>query len=249
MAEKATTPTGVQYTDFHADTPESMKNEKRAILALMAEMGTEGQIEYERARRRAIEARNRSVEIAAARGMQIGAPSALQAELNADYDKLVGPLMDNLVAAQTGHGREMDRIQAANAAYLDQISRASQLNRDLIAAQIGAAAGGGGGGGGGRGTRTSSTTQLPTDDTIDSNRFAMADPEGFNAGIITRDPKRQMTNAVNTALDFLRGDAKEPAASRNTKKPRTRRTTSYNPPDPGTIQWNSTRNRSPQAFY
>jgi len=149
MASQVTTDTGVTYTDFHEDTPESMKNEKRAILAAMAEHGTEGQAEYEKAQQAATAARKSSIEMAAARGAQVSAPGTLAAELTQDYDALVGPLTDNTTSAMIGHGREMDRIAAANAAYLDQVAAASQLNRDLLAEGLAGSGGGGGGGGGG----------------------------------------------------------------------------------------------------
>jgi hypothetical protein len=142
-----------------------LQNEKRALLALIAEKGTEGQAEWERQRQAALEARRASLEAAAARGSAVNAPAALQAELAQDYDRLMGGLRDAGVQAQMSHGREMDRIAAANAAYYDQMMAGVPHLKNLTDADIEKArlafevakleASGAGGGGGGRGGRGS----------------------------------------------------------------------------------------------
>lgn len=137
--------------NFQEHTPQHLQNERRALLALMAERGTEAQAEFAAGRAAAETVRRQGIERAAARGMAIHAPDALQAELTQDFDATTRVLADNRAAAALGHGREMDRIAAANAAYLDAVGAASVLNRDMLAAQLAAAAAAAAGGGGGRG--------------------------------------------------------------------------------------------------
>lgn len=148
-----TSPSGVKYSDFLSQTPEQIQNEKRALLALMAERGTEGQIEFERNKQLAQAARAASIERAAARGAQINAPATLAQELTQDYDSVLKNQLAMSDAGMLAHGREMDRISAANAAYMDQIGGAAQLAQAMITAQAAAGGGGGGGGGGGYGGR------------------------------------------------------------------------------------------------
>jgi hypothetical protein len=151
----------VDFTNFQKDTPESIKNEKRALLAAIAEFGTEGKVEFSKAKSEAEKIRESSNELAAARGSAINAPEALNSELTTNFDDQLGRLDNNLLDAEIGHGREIDRISAANAAFLDQISAASVLNKDLLDKQLLGlgSSGGGGGGGGGGGSRGGSSSR------------------------------------------------------------------------------------------
>lgn len=140
--------------------PAAIDMEKRALLARIAEKGSEGQAEYDRQRAAIARARSGGLEAAAARGAAINAPAALQAELTQDYDALVRAVDEYAAAGALAHSREMDRIAAANAAYLDQAATASGMLQQELDAQIQAAievaklsGSGGGRGGGGRGGR------------------------------------------------------------------------------------------------
>ena len=156
MATKVTTSSGDTYTDYMADTPESLKNENRALLAMMAERGTAGQAEYQRQKEQAKDTRRRSVEMAAARGLQVHAPGTLQAKLAQDNDRVIAGIIGNTDQGMLAHGREMDRIAAANQAWISQGAHGAALNQAMINAQMErdssiGGSGGGGRGGGGRG--------------------------------------------------------------------------------------------------
>jgi hypothetical protein len=141
-----------------------LSNERRALLALTAQHGSDAQIEFDRQKQQADAARKTSLEAAAARGTAVNAPEALQAELTQNYDRLLAAMSDGAVASKLTHSREMDRIGAANAAYIDAIRAQSPLLQAQLDAQIAAAkesadaaargrsGGGGGGGGGGSGS-------------------------------------------------------------------------------------------------
>lgn len=156
-APTVTLPGGMQYTDYNANLRPSLKNERRALLASMAEFGTGGLAAYQQARNQTEQSRAASIEKAAARGAAVHAPRALGTELISEYDTLMSGLTDAQSSGMISHGREMDRIAAANAAYLDQIGAAGGLaaadferlaaRQDMLASQARA----GGGGGGGRG--------------------------------------------------------------------------------------------------
>ena len=148
MATQQTNADGVTYTNYQRDTPEANKQEKRALLAMMAEKGTEGAAEYERNKQITKDTRASSVEMAAARGNQVHAPSTLQAENEQDYDAQMAGILANTDDGMLSHAREMDRISAANGAYIDAAAAASQLQADQLDKGM---LGGGGGGGGGRG--------------------------------------------------------------------------------------------------
>lgn len=165
MAETKTVD-GITYSDYLADTPESMQNERRALLALMAEHGTEGQAELVKAQEAARATRSASVERAAARGAAIHAPSTLAAEIGQEDERVMAGLLDAQQSSIIGHGREMDRIAAANAAYLEQVGGAAGVNADLLAQALaninaGTSSGGGGGGGSSSGGGYSADATIP----------------------------------------------------------------------------------------
>lgn len=150
MATQQTNADGVTYTNYQRDTPEANKQEKRALLAMMAEKGTEGAAEYERNKQLAKDSRASSVEMAAARGSQVHAPSTLQAGIEQDYDEQMAGILANTDAGMLEHAREMDRISSASGSYIDAASAASKLQADMLDKGM-LGGGGGGGGGGGRG--------------------------------------------------------------------------------------------------
>jgi hypothetical protein len=144
---------GDKYDEF-------LSNEKRALLAMTAEHGTQAQAVYDQTQKAAKDARSQSLEAAAARGAAIHAPEALQAELSQNYNTLLGAYSDPAVSSSMIHGREMDRIGAANAAYIEAMRAQAPLLKSQLDAQLEAlrlqaeadkAARRGGGGGGGRG--------------------------------------------------------------------------------------------------
>lgn len=154
-------PTAVGSTNYLREGYEDvLSNERRALLALTAQHGSDAQIEFDRQKQAADAARKTSLEAAAARGMAVNAPEALQAELTQNYDRLLAAMSDGAVASKLTHSREMDRIGAANAAYIDAMRAQAPLLQAQLDAQIAAAkesadaaargrSGGGGGGGGG----------------------------------------------------------------------------------------------------
>lgn len=178
-AMKGKTPTPPENLMTHAQP--GIENEKRALLALIAEKGTEGYAEWERQKAQAGAARAATLEKAAARGGAAQAPAALMAELAQDYDGMIGGYTDAAVQAQMSHGREMDRIGAANAAYMDQMGSAvpaltaeldSEIEKMRLAYEFAleqlkleaAGKGGGGRGGGGGGGGSGFELPMPADD-------------------------------------------------------------------------------------
>jgi len=135
---------------------DSIANEKRALLALIAERGTEGAAAYNAAKELSDSTRAASSEGAAAHGAAVNSSKALTAKINNDYDAVNNAYRDAMAYEQLGHGREMDRIALSNSAYKDAVMAAQPGLQAAMDAQIRALAlragvgGGGGGGGGGR---------------------------------------------------------------------------------------------------
>ena len=151
----------------------SVTQQKRAMLAAIAEHGAEGAEAFKSAKASNQSTRKAALNAAAARGAAIHAPEALQSELNTTYDSLqnVG-LGDSALT----HDREMSRAAAANAAFLDQIKAVGPLQEAFYDAELaklialnggaygtgggGSGGGGGGGGGGGAGADSGSDAVL-----------------------------------------------------------------------------------------
>lgn len=153
MAEPKNYFAGTEFTD-------SIANEKRALLALIAERGSEGQAEWNRAQELSNAARTSGLELAAARGAAVNAPPALQTGISQDYDKINMAYRDAMAQSSLGHGREMDRIALANSAYKDaMIAQQPQFAAAMAAQAAAAAAARSGGGGGGS---SSSGGLMPT---------------------------------------------------------------------------------------
>jgi hypothetical protein len=137
---------------------DSISNEKRALLALIAERGTEGAAAYAASKATSDAARASSSEKAAARGAAVNAPSTLLQGINDDYDSVNNAYRDAMAYEQLSHGREMDRIALANSSYKDALVASQPGLEAAMASQIealrlrAAAMGGGGGGGGGGGS-------------------------------------------------------------------------------------------------
>ena len=141
----------VTPTNYFAGTEfeDSIENEKRALLAFVAERGTEGQAAYEAARSSSTAARAASSERAAARGAAINSSEALNTEIQNDYDLVNNVYRDQLSQSQLSHGREMDRIALADAAYQNAIKAAGGPLGQILQQQLDMRNAGGGGGGGG----------------------------------------------------------------------------------------------------
>lgn len=133
------------------DNAAATANEKRAMLAMIAEHGTEGQLEWERNQRLAREGRSGTLDEAAARGAAQHAPRALNAEFAVNYDAATDAYSKAEAQAMLAHGREMDRIAASNSAYMDALMQATSIHGQAMDSQIAALLGQGGGGGGGYG--------------------------------------------------------------------------------------------------
>jgi len=140
-------------TNFYAgdDFSDSMDNQKRSLLAAMAERGAEGAQAFKTAQTESAASRQAALNAAASRGAAINAPESLNAELNTSYDAMsnIG-LGDSALSSE----REMSRISAANAAYLDQMKASGPLREEYYNAELAKIValqqnkGGGGGGGG-----------------------------------------------------------------------------------------------------
>ena len=129
----------------------SIDNQRRALLAAVAEGGAEGAQAFKTAQANNADRRQGALNAAAARGAAIHAPESLNAELRDTFDSMsnVG-LGDSALSSE----REQARIAASNSAYLDQMKTVAPLreqyyNAELakIAAQQNAAAGSGTGSG------------------------------------------------------------------------------------------------------
>jgi len=137
----------------------SIDNQKRALLAAMAERGAEGAQAFKTAQQTNSEQRQASLNQAAARGAAINAPESLNAELNTSFDAMSNV---GLGDSALSHDREMARITAANTAYLDQMKAAGPMREQYYNAELAKIAalqqnsGGGGSGGSGVGGSTPS---------------------------------------------------------------------------------------------
>ena len=98
---------------------DSINNERRSLLAYIAERGTEGAAAYNHARQLTQKARATSSERAHARGAAVNAPQTLMAKIQDDVDSLNNAYRDALAMSSVGHGREMDRIALGSSAYKD----------------------------------------------------------------------------------------------------------------------------------
>ena len=205
---------GTEFTD-------SIANEKRALLALIAERGAEGQADYDRAKTLSDSARASSLEGAAARGYHVNAPAAVQAGIKQDYDKINMAYRDAMAQSQLGHGREMDRIALANSSYKDamiaqQPQFQSAMDAQIRALQLELAAraagrGGGGGGGGGGGMQYPAMPDtVAAQEAIDAEKANPASP--VNLGI----DEGLLWSAPNPHLRFQRTPAKKPTSSSST---------------------------------
>jgi hypothetical protein len=126
----------------------SIDNQKRALLASMAERGAEGAQAFKTAQANNADRRQVALNAAAARGAAINAPESLNAELRDTFDSMsnVG-LGDSALSAE----REMARIAASNSAYLDQMKTVAPLREQYYNAELAkivAQQNSGGGGGG-----------------------------------------------------------------------------------------------------
>jgi len=140
----------INYVD---DIPANNREQRRALLARMRDEGVRASRENRMERRRDRRFEDGRSRDNYDRGLAIGAPEASRAELDAERAKLLGGFKRARGTHRRGHSREMDRIAAANIAYLEQVAAASVLNKQrmdqMIEAMKLAAEGRGGGGGGG----------------------------------------------------------------------------------------------------
>ena len=111
----------------------SMDNQKRALLASMAERGAEGAQAFKTAQATNADQRQVALNAAAARGAAINAPDTLNAELRDTFDSMsnVG-LGDSALSSE----REMARIAASNSAYLDQMKTVAPLREQYYNAEL-----------------------------------------------------------------------------------------------------------------
>jgi len=146
-----------EVRNYVDDIPKNLRAQRKELLRRMAESGVRGMREAEGGTRRDDALAERRSDANYDRGLAIGAPDMLREELDAERRKLLGGYRG--AGAQQGMdtSRELDRIAAANSAYMRQMSGASVLNKQRMDQMIEAmklamaAAGGGGGGGGGGG--------------------------------------------------------------------------------------------------
>ena len=157
-------------TNFYAgsDFGDSIDNQKRALLASVAERGAEGAQAFKTAQAETAATRQTALNQAAARGAAINAPTSLNAELNDSYDS-----MSNIGLGDSAlsHDREIARIGAANSAYLDQMKASGPLREEYYNAELAKivqlqqnSGYGGSGGSGGSGDGTLAEESIATPD-------------------------------------------------------------------------------------
>ncbi len=187
MAEEKTTPGGTKYTDYLAAQEISNESERRAYLALMAQHGMEAKQIWDRQA-------TRDAALAGGRGASRDTAEAANAgNSQAAIDGLIGSATDQTGAASLSHARELERIAAANAAYLQQV-RGSVDIQDPV---------GGSGGGGSRGSGSGSGSDGSLDDFLLDDLFGGADRgEPSDALFVYNEDQ---LNDLNPALD---GDAR-----------------------------------------
>jgi len=154
------------------DFKDAVNNEKRALLAAIAEHGSAGAQAFEQAKQDALATRAKSNEKAAARGAAIHAPEALQTIIAQKYDELIAPLTDARTGAAISHGRELDRLAAANAAFMDQTAAAGILQKQALDAELAQAQAQASGGGG---SRSGSDSSGLLDDFGADGQFTLAE--------------------------------------------------------------------------
>lgn len=191
MAETRTTPGGTEYTDYVAAQEITNKEARSAFLALMAEHG-------QNAKRIWDEQQARDTAIAGGRGALTFTEGSINARSSdAAINNLLGATTSQTGAASLSHERELARIAAANAAYLEQVR--GQVN---IEDSVYGSGGGGGGGGGGRGGGGSGGGSLldmlddggfgdrgePSDNLFSYNLAQLneAEADGFNLAVQTK---------------------------------------------------------------
>lgn len=134
MATEKTTDNGTKYTDHTEQLAATTKEEKRKLLALMAQHGSEARAIFSEQKAAGEAIRKQGIVGNAARAK---AGSSLDA-----ISRLTGGLAEAEQGAADASNRELARIQAANAAYLDQVR--SQINIEELEPGYSGGSGGGG---------------------------------------------------------------------------------------------------------
>lgn len=176
MAKKKTHTAGVR--NYQTDTKKSLKVEKKELLKRMAQVGNEdlGYVADEIAA-----ADSRTYDRQADnydRGAAVGAPDSTLQEIDKGRKRLLGGYDAARGQQGTAHSEELDRITAANIAYMDQLGSASKLNKQRMDKQILAlqlAQSGVGGRGGGGGGRTGGGDPLDSEDGLLDTELAGGD--------------------------------------------------------------------------
>lgn len=127
---------GYEYTPLYDDVPPQLKNERRALLALMAENGSDAVRQFNQEKRRQQTLRNQSIEAAAARGQAVHAPRALETNIAQGYDSINNGIAGASQEALLAHNRELDRIGMANAAYMDQVGASAAPLKQILEQDI-----------------------------------------------------------------------------------------------------------------
>ena len=152
-------------TNYVADVPASVQNQKKELLKQMALRGNDGLAAVQQAQKEAdarrAEAGNWN------RGGAIGTTEAHRAALDAERQQLLGGFDQARGQMGTAHSQELDRVAAANASYLDQLAAAAPIHQQRLDQQIqqlklaqSAAASGGGGSRSGSKSKSSATADL-----------------------------------------------------------------------------------------
>lgn len=122
--------------DAYGGAESSIDAQKRALLAAVAQQGAAGKAAYEAQAAAAAEAQKAAVEAANKRASTTqgsSAPQALVDRLGQSAADVAGLYHSDALVAGQHHAQEMDRIQSANGAYMDQARAAVPLARQLAA--------------------------------------------------------------------------------------------------------------------
>ena len=121
-------------TNYVADVPASVQNQKKELLKQMALRGNDGLAAVQQAQKEAdarrAEAGNWN------RGGAVGTTEAHRAALDAERQQLLGGFDQARGQLGTAHSQELDRVAAANASYLDQLAAAAPIHQQRLDQQI-----------------------------------------------------------------------------------------------------------------
>ena len=116
MAER--TVKNITYQDFTKDVPVTLKKDKRDLLKMMAQFGSEGRAEYNRLRNE-------------------GKQQRAALDSGETFDATFAPLHNQADAlAQGTHMNELGRMKTAHEYYLDQVAKSSGAVGELVAGEL-----------------------------------------------------------------------------------------------------------------